>query len=72
MRGCKVNEATGVVKFRSSCQFGLYSHKNLGTTKTNTSDLKVLQHDGAQNDLLASPDGTVYVQNYQGYLYKWK
>lgn len=72
MRGCKVNEATGVVKFRSSCQFGLYSHKNLGVTATNSSALKVLQHDGAQNDLLASPNGTVYVHNYQGYLYKWK
>lgn len=72
MRGCKVNEATGVVKFRSSCQFGMYSHKNLGVTATNSSGLEVLQHDGAQNILLASPNGTVYVQNYQGYLYKWK
>lgn len=71
MRGCKVNEATGAVKFRSSCQFGMYSHKNLGVTTTSSSDLKVLQHDGAQNVLLAGPDGTVYVQNYQGYLYKW-
>lgn len=72
MRGCKVNEATGVVKFRSSCQFGQYSHKNLGVSATSSSELNVLQHDGAQNDLFSSPNGTVYVQNYQGYLYKWK
>lgn len=72
MRGCKVNEATGVVKFRSSCQFGQYSHKNLGVSATNSSELNVLQHDGAQNDLFSSPNGTVYVHNYQGLLYKWK
>lgn len=72
MRGCKVNEATGSVKFRSSCQLGSSSHKNLGTTSTSSSELKVLQHDGPQNQLYSSPNGNVYVYNFEGFIYKWK
>lgn len=71
MRGCKVNESTGQIKFRSSCQFGSYSHKNLGHGAIGDSELEMLQHDGPQNSIYASPTGTVYVLNYEGFLYKW-
>lgn len=71
IRGCKVNEVTGVVKYRSSCQLGSSSHKNLGVSKTSSTELTMLQHDGVQNELIAGPDGTVYVLEWEGYLYQW-
>lgn len=72
MRGCKVNEVTGSIKYRSSCQLGSSSHKNLGVSKITSTELTMQQHDGVQNELISGPDGTVYVLEWEGYLYQWK
>lgn len=72
MRGCKVNEVTGEIKYRSSCQLGTYSHKNLGVSKISSTALTMQQHDGVQNELIAGPNGTVYVLEWEGYLFRWK
>ncbi|MBK7029204.1 MAG: hypothetical protein IPH45_08305 [Bacteroidales bacterium] len=71
LRGYKINEATGKVKIRLSCMKGLYSHKNIGIASLGSSSIKILEHDGPQRGFISGPDGSVFVQNYQGYIYKW-
>ncbi len=72
LRGYKIDEATGKVMMRLSCMKGQYSHKNIGIAKLGSSAIKILQHDGPQRGLISSPNGSVFIQNYQGYIYKWK
>lgn len=72
LRGYKIDEATGKVKIRVSCMRGIYSHKNIGIASFGSSSIKILEHDGPQRGFISGPDGSVYVQNWQGYLYKWK
>lgn len=72
LRGYKIDEATGKVKIRMSCMRGLYSHKNIGIASLGSSSIKILEHDGPQRGFISGPDGSVYVQNWQGYMYKWK
>lgn len=72
LRGYKVDEASGKIMMRLSCMKGQYSHKNIGIANLGSSGVKILEHDGPQRGLIASPDGSVFVQNYQSYIYKWK
>lgn len=72
LRGYRINETTGKVKIRVSCMKGMYSHKNIGIATLGSSTLKILEHDGPQRGFVSSPNGTVYVQNWQGFLYKWE
>ena len=73
IRGWKIDEASGTIRIRLSCMKGLYSHKNLGIAKLGgSSAIKILEHDGPQRGLISSPNGKVYVHNWEGYLYKWK
>lgn len=73
IRGWKIDEASGTIRIRLSCMKGLYSHKNLGVAKLGgSSTIKILEHEGPQRGLISSPNGIVYIHNWEGYLYKWK
>lgn len=72
LRQFKLNESTGEVRVGTTCPQGLSSHKNIGVAKLGGSTVKILDHDGPQRSLISSPNGTVFVHNFDGYLFKWE